>query len=109
MRIGRTILVALVALSVAMLPVAAGMARAMAHDASVTSHADCCPNDQPCEKKTDRCGSDAACVLNCFSLTGVVAAPFALALTATALERPALAMQTLRSPAENPPLPPPRV
>ena len=110
MSTGRHILIALIALAVALLPMAGGMALAMPHDASLTApHSDCCPNGKPCEKKTDGCGSVAGCVLKCFNLTGAVAAPFADTVTPSTLEKPALVAQAFRSPAENPPLPPPRV
>jgi hypothetical protein len=107
---GRPILIALIALAVALLPMAGGMAVAMPHDASFTApQADCCPNGKPCEKKTDGCGSISGCVLKCFNLTGAIAAPTAVSLTASAAEKPAFALQSFCSPAENPPLPPPRV
>jgi hypothetical protein len=110
MSTGRHILIALIALAVALLPVAGGMALALPHDASfAAANADCCPNGKPCEKETDGCGSVAACVLKCCGLTGAIAAPVAVSLTVSALEKPALALQGFRSPAENPPLPPPRV
>ncbi|MGH6826517.1 hypothetical protein [Methyloceanibacter sp.] len=110
MSIGRHILVTLIALSVALLPVAGGRALAMPHDASLTaSQTDCCPGGKPCEKKTDGCGSVAGCVLKCFNLTGAVAAQVAAVLMPPTLEKPDLVTQAFRSPAENPPLPPPRV
>jgi hypothetical protein len=110
MSTGRPILIALIALAVALLPMAGGMALAMPHDAFLTaSQTDCCPNGQPCEKKTDGCGSVAGCVLKCFSLTGAITAPVAISLMASALDGPAFALQSFRSPTENPPLPPPRV
>jgi hypothetical protein len=110
MSTGRPILIAVIALAVALLPVAGGMAVAMPHDASfTTAPGDCCPNGKPCEKKTDGCGSMSDCVLKCFSLTAVVVAPVAVGLTPSALEKRALVAQDFRSPAENPPLPPPRV
>jgi hypothetical protein len=110
MSAGRTILIALIALAVGLLPMAGGMALAMPHDASfAAAPADCCPNGRPCEKKSDGCGSVAGCVLKCFNLIGAVAAPFADTLTPSTLEQPALIAQAFRSPVENPPLPPPRV
>ena len=110
MSIVRTILIALTALAIALLPMAGGMALAMPHDASFTApQADCCPNGKPCEKKTDGCGSMAGCVLKCFNLTGAVAAHVAAALTPSASEKPELLTQASPSLAENPPLPPPRV
>lgn len=110
MSTGRPILIALIALAVALMPMAGGMALAMPHDASFTAApSDCCPNGKPCEKKTDGCGSVAACVLKCCGLTSAIAAPIAVSLTASAAEKPAFALQSFRSPAENPPQPPPRV
>ena len=103
----RPILIAFIALAVALLPMAGGMALAMPHDASFMT-AQAGPNGKPCEKKTDGCGAVSGCVLKCFSLTGAVAAPFCSSLTPSALEKPALARQTFHSPAESPPLPPPR-
>ena len=73
----RPILIALIALAVALLPMAGGMAVATPHAAFTAPQADCCPNGKPCEKKTNGCGSVAGCVLKCFNLTGAVAAPFA--------------------------------
>ncbi len=110
MSTARTILIALIALAVALLPMAGGMALAMQHDASfAAAPADCCPNGKPCEKKADGCGSVAGCVLKCFNPTGAVAAPFAAKLTPSDLEKPEFVTQTFHSPAENPPLPPPRI
>jgi hypothetical protein len=106
----RPILIALIALAVGLLPMAGGMALAMPHDATLTGpQADCCHDGKPCEKKTDDCGSVPGCALKCFNLTGAVVVPFAAALTPSDLEKPSLALQGFRSPAENPPLPPPRV
>ena len=105
----RPILIALIALAVALLPMAGGMAVATPHAAFTAPQADCCPNGKPCEKKTNGCGSVAGCVLKCFNLTGAVAAPFAVSVTPSTLEKPALVTQAFRSPTQNPPLPPPRV
>jgi hypothetical protein len=105
----RPILIAIIALAVALLPMAGGIALATPHASFTAPQADCCPNGKPCEKKTDGCGSVAGCVLKCFNLTGAVAAHVAAALTPSASEKPELLMQAFPSPAENPPLPPPRV
>ena len=111
MTLARTILVALVALSVAILPVASGMARAaMTHDASVAAgDGDCCHDGEPCEKKTNDCGSEAGCALKCFNFSGALTAPFAIALAASSLEQAALIVPGVPSPSDNPPLPPPRI
>ena len=106
----RAIFVAVVALSVAALPVASGMARAaMTHDASLAApQTECCPQHEPCEKKTNDCGSVAGCALKCFNYSGTVTAPSVVALTASALEISALIVPGVPSRWDNPPLPPPR-
>jgi hypothetical protein len=111
MSLVRTIVVALVALSVAMLPVAGGMVRAaMSHDISVAaSQGDCCPHGNSCEKKTGDCGSMAGCALKCSNLSGAVKAPFIVAVMPSASERTALIVPGVLSPSDHPPLPPPRV
>jgi hypothetical protein len=90
MRIGRTILALLIALSVAMLPAAAGAGSRstppadMSGDISTTDvlssdmsatdmsamEGDCCPHKaNPCDKAND-CATMAACALKCFSFAG---------------------------------------
>ena len=89
---------------------AGGMALATQHDVSLTgSHTDCCPNSKPCEQKTDDCDSLAGCLLKCCGFLASLPAPIKVALPAFASEKPAHALRSFRSPAENPPLPPPRV
>ena len=110
----RTIFVAVVALSVAALPIGSGMARAamsvaMSQDMSqAAGEGECCPHDKPCEKKTNDCGSMAGCALKCFSYSGFVTASLAVVIMSSALERTALIVPGLPSPSDNPPLPPPR-
>ena len=70
---------------------------------------DCCPEGQPCEKTMHDCGSLAGCLLKCSGLSGAIVAPFAMALTVSATERPPFALQRLLAPSQNPPLPPPRL
>jgi hypothetical protein len=107
----RALFVAVVALSVAALPVASGMARAaMTHDASLAApQTDCCPHHEPCEKKTNDCGSVAGCALKCFNLTGIIVSGAVSKPNAEALARPALLSLGLNSNPTAPPLPPPRV
>ena len=106
----RAIFVAILAFSVAMLPVAGAMARVNSHDLVVTaSQADCCAKSMPCEKNTDGCGSAADCALKCLNFSAVASAPIDIALAASPLGKSALAIQGVLSPSENPPLPPPRV
>jgi hypothetical protein len=110
MRLTRAIVVALVALSVAMLPVTGGVAFATPHDTSLTaSHTDCCPHGKPCEQKADDCGSVAGCLLKCCGVLASLPAPIKVALPALASEKPTHAPRSFRSPFEYPPLPPPRV
>jgi hypothetical protein len=111
MSLVRTIVVALVALSVAMLPVAGGMARAaMSHDMTLSAgEGDCCPHHQPCEKEVDDCGSMAGCALKCFNFSGALTATVVFTLTPSVLEKFALTVPGVPSPSDNPPLPPPRV
>jgi hypothetical protein len=105
----RPVLIALIALSVAFLPLAGGLAFAMPHEGGiVASDADCCPDGKPCEKKTNRCGVDSACMLKCSGLMGVSAAPPTLLLTISAMEEATLDSSAFCSPGEHPPLPPPR-
>jgi hypothetical protein len=79
MRIGRTILAVLIALSVAILP-AAGAAVASTQSGpagmSMTDDMDCCPHKaNPCDKADD-CGTMATCALKCFSFAGTPSSIF---------------------------------
>jgi hypothetical protein len=104
----RALLVVLVAMSVAMLPFAGGMARAMSHDTSLTApQADCCPHGKPCEKND--CGSLAGCALKCFNFAGITVSGVVSKPNAEAVVSPALAGLTPHSNLTAPPLPPPRV
>jgi len=107
----RTIFVAVVALSVAALPVAGGMARAaMSHDMTLAAgDGGCCHEGQPCKKKSDDCGSMAGCALKCFNYAPAVAALDAVQLTFSSLLKSAFIVPGVPSPSDNPPLPPPRV
>lgn len=74
MSVGRTILALLVALSVAMLPAAAGAGVSVKSPAQADMSAmedmhDCCPKANPCDKAMDDCGTMATCALKCFSFT----------------------------------------
>ena len=88
MRVGRTILALLVAVSVAVLPLASGTASALKSaeiSASETMH-DCCDHDSPCDetsKAVNDCASMAACAAKCFNyagatLSGLTFAPIGL-------------------------------
>jgi hypothetical protein len=74
MKVARTILALLIALSVALLPGVGGASSAMkASDTTteaVMEDMDCCPpKSNPCDKAMDGCTSMATCALKCFSFT----------------------------------------
>ena len=77
MRIGRTILVLLVALSVAILPATAeamvglGSMADAAADMSASEPMPCCPEDTDHGNKGAGCASMAACALKCFNFSAV--------------------------------------
>jgi hypothetical protein len=109
MRLARTILTVFVAISVAMIPLSAGMAVAKPHDVSFGTHqGDCCPNKKPCEKKADDCGS-LACVLKCLGSSVFLASSIVLQSAPGAKPTLVLAYAGLDSNPTAPPLPPPRV
>jgi hypothetical protein len=107
----RAILVALVAMSVALLPVPGGMTAAQLPAATMTAvQPDCCAHGKPCEQKgTKDCGSLAGCALKCFSLSVAAVGPTAMTSPAEVVAKFAFIAQAFPSASDNPPLPPPRV
>jgi hypothetical protein len=107
----RAIIVVLVAMSVAMLPVAGDMVVAKSPDVALTApQSDCCAQGQPCQQKgTKDCGSSAGCALQCFSLSVAAVGSAAVTPPTPALAKFARIAQTFPSTSDNPPLPPPRV
>jgi hypothetical protein len=133
----RTFLVALLALSVAALPVAGAMARASTlqttlhqandphggepHDSMAHGHAmgldgmaasgehDCCPHAKPCDHKPGDCGSNALCALKCFSFSGAFVTPARLMTLRASSVKTGPDNPVVASRSDNPPLPPPRV
>jgi hypothetical protein len=114
MGLGRTILAALIGLSVAILP-AAGVAafKLKPQDATEISAAepthDCCPPAaDPCEKAMDDCRSMAACALKCFSYSGGVSSPLIYPWSHAS---PMPLLRSGPSPAQlsSPPFRPPRI
>jgi hypothetical protein len=114
MSIGRTILALLVALSVAFLPAAggAGVSAKSPESADMSAMTDmheCCPpQDNPCDKAMDDCGTMAGCALKCSSFAAtafsIIAFPSApAAMTASFVGH------SLSSQMGNPPFRPPRV
>ena len=112
MRIGRTILAILIALSVAILP-AAGAAVVSSQSAapegmSMTDDMDCCPHKaNPCDKADD-CGTMATCALKCFSFAGTPSSIFVFPPTFAKMTA-SLAVNPFSSQTGTPPFRPPRV
>lgn len=107
----RTILAVLIALSVAMLPVAGNAATGMTSaEVSVSEPMDdCCPHSaNPCEKAIDDCCSMAECMLTCVSFADSSFVGLLLSLI-PATPTPSLVSQVVRPQAGSPPFRPPRV
>ncbi len=117
MSAGRIMIAIIVAVSVAILPVAGVAASdvksadmSVTHDMSAAHDmSDCCPpQTAPCDKAIDDCGCMAVCAGNCFSILGTAFSnlvfPIALAET-----MPSLASQTSGLQTSNLPFRPPRV
>jgi hypothetical protein len=110
MSIARAIMVALTALSVAMLPVAAASARTVAHEASVAGALDCCPQAEHCDKQTKGdCGKSAACVLKCAGVSALPVAPTGIAFRPSASSQTSTLTGLSTTLSRNPPSPPPRI
>lgn len=111
MAIARTLSALLIALSVALLPVASAAARtaAPAEMSMSDSDHDCCPNAvQPCDKMKDGCMSMAACGL----LTSTLSQPAILAIVFPLIASSVLPLpvsDVLDSGASGPPLHPPQI
>ena len=106
----RTILIALIALSVGILPIQAGTAMAgNAAASTVTMQPHCCDHGQPCKSKSGGCESLPGCTLKCASASAAIldVAP-GMSPSPSAIRLQLLAAGVLAA-TDNPPLPPPRV
>ena len=114
MAVGRTILAILIAVSVALLPAAAGaafkMQAAQAMEISATQQMDdgCPGHASPGNKAADDCTSMAACAINCFNFVGHDAVVLAAPPAATTIG-PMLPDQIAASQPASPPFRPPRI
>ena len=112
MRIGRTILAVLIALSVAILP-AAGAAVVSSQSAapagmSMTDDMDCCPHKaNPCEKAMEDCTAMATCALKCFSFAGTLSSAIVFPSASTKMTA-SFAANPLSSQTGTAPFRPPR-
>ncbi len=112
MSLARTILVALITLSVALLPAAgsAGLSLKSADtiEMSAMEDMDCCPHKaNPCDRM-DGCASVATCALHCFTFA-VSSAPLPFVSLTLANNMPALQGDNVPSQSGIPPFRPPRV
>lgn len=110
MATARTLSALLIALSIALLPVASAAARiATSAEMSMPDGGDCCPNAvQPCDMTKDGCLSMAACGL----LTSTLSEPAILAIAfplVAASAVPLPAEDALVSRGSGPPLHPPQI
>jgi hypothetical protein len=109
MAIARTLSALLIALSVALLPVASAAVPAPAETSMSEGEHDCCPNTvQPCGMTKDGCLSMAACGLLTSTLSGPAVFAIKLPLVASSV-LPLPASDALDSQASGPPLHPPQI
>jgi hypothetical protein len=110
MSILRTIIVALTALSVAMLPIAAASAGVSSPKVSVVAPSDCCPPGQHCDKQTKGdCGKSAECTLKCSGVSALHVVPTRVALSPASSPRASTLTGLATTRSSTPPSPPPRV
>ena len=111
MSIIRAILIAFIALSVAMPPLAG--AKAYVHSPqglSAAAQSDCCPDMDHCDKQTKGdCADLAGCALKCSSLSAVTPMPSGFVLRLSPAHRVIFVTDSASSRSTNPPSPPPRV
>lgn len=117
MSIARTILAAVISVSVAVMPAAAGaipVAKPIQNGVSEVAPSmpdDCDHHASPAHrgsKAVDDCASMAACAAKCFNYTGTVLPSIALAPTASRVQ-PVAAAGFVVSKIDSPPFRPPRV
>lgn len=119
MRSLRIIVDAVVALSLAALPVsavampsavAAGVAAGMPDASDMAAHTNCCAESKHCEKQPKNgCGESSACLLKCTVLSAAQVAAMDLATPPKAAPKLANLVTSFRSTLDHPALPPPRV
>jgi hypothetical protein len=113
MHIGRTILILLIALSVAMLPTGSGAAIGvktvdMSHMSSLEHMHDCCPDKKlPSRKTIDDCCSSMACPMYCSSFVGASSSIVYPLLLGS--ETMSLVSDPVHSQKGSPPFRPPRI
>ena len=112
MRLGRTIVALLVALTVAVLPLAGGPAAALdsVEFSAVEPMHNCCDHGSPCDETSKAvidCASMAACAVKCFSYAGTVLPNAVVVRLGSSLD-PVRDSDLVASQIGNPPFRPPR-
>jgi hypothetical protein len=112
MRIGRTILAFLIALSLATLPMAGAFAvpqdEATASEVAVTSAHDCCEGDgTPAGHAMKECQAAAGCATKCFNFFAVALAGVTISLPTGGMDSP-LVSDPIHSQTASLPFRPPR-
>ncbi|HLC08857.1 MAG TPA: hypothetical protein VJK06_06185 [Methyloceanibacter sp.] len=106
----RAIVIALIAVSVLMLPIQAATAIAGSMAPVVVTQLDCCDHGQPCQgKNAGGCEQLAGCTLKCGSAAAGILGAASRTLPLPETAKPPFLTRSLFSAPENPPLPPPRV
>jgi hypothetical protein len=113
MKVARVLFALLIALSVAVLPAAGGVAAVVKStemaDVAAMDDMDCCPHKaNPCDTAADRAACMAMCALNCFSFGGATVSTIIFPLHRARLT-PAVATNPFNSRTGSPPFRPPRV
>jgi hypothetical protein len=110
MRIVRAILIALMALSVTMPPLAMAKAHVPSPDGVVAAaQSDCCPKMNHCDKQVQGdCAKLAGCALKCASPSAVNLTPSGIALRPSAAPQASALAGIATTRASTPPSPPPR-
>jgi hypothetical protein len=111
MRIGRTILALLVAVSLAMVPIVGAFSmpneQVPASEPAITSAHHCCDEDTPADHAMKDCQAAAGCFAKCFTFYAVeISSP--MIHPATGGKESIFADQAVLSPAGSPPFRPPR-
>jgi len=111
MRLVRAILIALMALSVAMPPMAMAKAHVPSPDGVLAAtQSDCCPKMNHCDKQVQGdCAKLAGCALKCASPSALNLTPSGIALRPSPGHEATLVSDNANSRSPNPPSPPPRV
>ena len=120
MRLARTTIAFVIALSMAMLPAAGSAAVAKSHETAVSTetaisaemsaamHA-CCPDHaKPCDQGGNQCQSMASCAHQCFGISNVAVSQLTYPLVSVNV-LPARTDQAVPLHAASPPFRPPRV